>query len=64
MARVDNPFAFRAYDHNMKAENAANYTTPDKRAKIKDYLSKSSLNYTSGPSTLSKTFVFAKFSFR
>jgi hypothetical protein len=31
MAKVENPFAFRAYEDRMKPENAPNYITPDKR---------------------------------
>jgi hypothetical protein len=50
MAQNKNPFAFKAYDEKMKSENAPNYITPDKRKKIKEYLSKSSVSYNHGTS--------------
>lgn len=43
MATVQNPFAFKPYDEKMKAENAPNYITPEKRRRIKEYLSNSSM---------------------
>ena len=40
-----NPFAFKAYDEKMHPDNAPNYIPPEKRRQIKEYLTKSSLQY-------------------
>lgn len=45
MSNLQNPFAFKAYEERLKSENAPNYITPQKRLRIREYLSKSSIGH-------------------